>query len=236
MNKIKEYDKKINEYKIKLSEYLNSIDFKPVELVELDDFDIIEPLLYYDLREEALFLLEQHNIKINDLSIGYSLSHSQGDGFNFVGHFEFKRYKNYNVRIEKSPYCRYEHSKSTNIYIEDEKGEEAREDIYKYFEDIYFNVCDKCKESGYSIIEEEYTRQQVFYTISKKADFLESYDLENEYIELKEEDLSNDKYKEYVKLFYYGTYSGDKFICIRDFDLNIKEFTNTTVKEYKVFE
>lgn len=122
-----------------------------------------------DLTEICKDELSQNDIKINKLEIGYSLSYCQGDGFNFIGSFNWQ---NYLIHIKKSTH-HYEHKRTTDILIMDENGEdifnslesEKAQNIFNEFQEIYFKICDNCEKHGYAIIEdiqsEEYIKENI---------------------------------------------------------------------------
>ena len=63
------------------------------------------------------------------------------------------KWKNYNVFIEHQGH--YYHSNSKNIVIETIHGNEAKEEVYKAFEEVYKKICDTQEKQGYSEIEHE---------------------------------------------------------------------------------
>ena len=108
------------------------------------------PFLEENLTESCKALLQENKVKYNgDLRLGYSLSYSKGDGLNFIGNFEWKKY---HIKITHS--WRYSSASSSDIIIMDEEGEEIdNEKISKQFEDIYLDICDKLEKEGYAEIE-----------------------------------------------------------------------------------
>lgn len=130
-----------------------------------------------DLEESLSERLEENNIKIlNDFKLYYSLGYCQGDGACFIGLFNWK---NYIISIKHNGH--YYHKRSTNINIETEEGEEAPEEVYKEFEDLYFSLCDEIENLGYKIIEEEQSEEYIKENIeTNEYTFRETGELENE--------------------------------------------------------
>ena len=107
-------------------------------------------MLSDDLKESCKMFLDENKIKYNDdLNLGYSLSYSQGDGLNFTGNFEWKKYL---IKITHS--WRYSFASSSDIVIMDEEGEEINDEkIEKQFKDLYLDICKKLENEGYGVIE-----------------------------------------------------------------------------------
>jgi hypothetical protein len=141
----------IEEKTIKVYEY-NDLNEKAKEKAlnwfrENNNYDFLSDDLEEDLKE----LLRVNKISFDEsLKIYYSLSYSQGDGFCFEGDFE---YKDYQINIKNSGH--YSHKNSVNIEITKEDGEDAKEEIYKEFKNIFDDICDELEKIGYSYIESE---------------------------------------------------------------------------------
>ena len=141
----------IEERTIKVYEY-NDLNEKAKEKAlnwfrENNNYDFLSDDLEEDLKE----LLRVNKISFDEsLKIYYSLSYSQGDGFCFEGDFE---YKDYQINIKNSGH--YSHKNSVNIEITKEDGEDAKEEIYKEFKNIFDDICDQLEKVGYSYIESE---------------------------------------------------------------------------------
>tara|TARA_R100000049_G_C1877953_1_gene35339 strand:- start:59 stop:565 length:507 start_codon:yes stop_codon:yes gene_type:complete len=141
----------IEEKTIKVYEY-NDLNEKAKEKAlnwfrENNNYDFLSDNLEEDLKE----LLRVNKISFDEsLKIYYSLSYSQGDGFCFEGDFE---YKDYQINIKNSGH--YSHKNSVNIEITKEDGEDAKEEIYKEFKNIFDDICDELEKIGYSYIESE---------------------------------------------------------------------------------
>ena len=104
------------------------------------------PFLSEDLTESCKEYLKENDCNYSDIKLYYSLSNCQGDGLCFTG------------EIEKNGKClkiqhtgRYYHSKSVNMIYWDEEGNNIEE--VKELKDIYFDICNKLENEGYSIIE-----------------------------------------------------------------------------------
>jgi len=115
------------------------------------------PFFNEDLKESCRCLLDQYKIKYNDdLSLGYSLSYSQGDGLNFQGTFKWK-----NTDIKISHTWRYPFAEASYITMYDKNGDEiisksARieqiDDYNKFinkFIKIYLHICNELEKEGY---------------------------------------------------------------------------------------
>ena len=141
----------IEERTIKVYEY-NDLNEKAKEKAlnwfrENNNYDFLSDNLEEDLKE----LLRVNKISFDEsLKIYYSLSYSQGDGFCFEGDFE---YKDYQINIKNSGH--YSHKNSVKIEITKEDGEDAKEEIYKEFKNIFDDICDELEKIGYSYIESE---------------------------------------------------------------------------------
>lgn len=87
-----------------------------------------------------------------DPDVRYSLSHCQGDGFMFVGEFEFKGYL---VRVSHSDphyYHKYTAQMDWPEFVGEEK-EAEEEKIAEEWLEIYRAICDEMEEKGYQHIE-----------------------------------------------------------------------------------
>jgi len=108
-----------------------------------------------DLNEELNILLEENGVKpTGETELRYSLSCCQGDGVSFTGNFKFKGF-DFIVEVLSNLYS---HSQTTHIttadeYDDDDITEELKEIIEKEFKNIYYEICDKIEEIGYSYIE-----------------------------------------------------------------------------------
>jgi hypothetical protein len=98
------------------------------------------PFLTEEIKQYLLEKLEEKKIKVinNDLKICYSLSHSQGDGLQFVGWFEWR-----GQTIQIKPSGHYSHSYCTEISTENKK-----------FIDLYHLICKDAEKFGYEMIED----------------------------------------------------------------------------------
>ncbi|MAG77177.1 MAG: hypothetical protein CL811_10515 [Colwelliaceae bacterium] len=109
------------------------------------------PFLYENLEEDLKIVLKDSKIRIvSDFKLFYSLSHCQGDGLCFVGVFDWKHYKVYIEHIGN-----YYHSNSVKIVIETRFGNEAKEEVYKKFTEMYKELCDGLEKRGYDEIDWE---------------------------------------------------------------------------------
>ncbi len=108
------------------------------------------PFLSDDLTESCKTLLEGNKIQYNnDLNLGYSLSCCQGDGLNFTGNFQWKKY---DIKITHS--WRYPFASSSDISIVNEEGEDIENvKIREQFKNIYLNICNELEKEGYGILE-----------------------------------------------------------------------------------
>lgn len=146
------------------------------DLMNLGDF------LYNGLADELDFLtrkeLEKNKIKIvkdNEFKVYYSLSHRQGDGIQFNGVFEWMyRKKEYTVKIKQS--WHYYHSNCVNLFITDsDTGDEATEEVYKCFKNIFDSICEKVEKQGYKFISSCESEENISeLCINNEFEFLEN--------------------------------------------------------------
>lgn len=130
---------------------------KEVQGKVIENFYVLEdyPFLEDYLNERLVEILKENNITIDNVSINYSLSYSQGDGFCFMGEFEKD---NKTIKITKSNY-NYSHYKTVNIdiYKDDEDGyrelEDEDEDYFDNFKALYKDICYALEKIGYAEIE-----------------------------------------------------------------------------------
>ena len=99
-----------------------------------------------DLTESCKEYLTKNECAFRDIKLYYSLSHSQGDGLCFIGEIE-KDGKC--MKIQHTGRCY--HSKSVSMIYWDEEGNNI--DEVQELKDIYFDICNKLENEGYSIIE-----------------------------------------------------------------------------------
>ena len=119
-----------------------------------NDFDFLEDVLRGRLND----VLNENHIKINDLTLRYSLSYNQGDGFSFIGDFV---YKNNCVTIRKGHLANfYCHSGTNDIEILD-KNDEENEELEKEFSELYVNICKELEKYGYEVIEDENNEETI---------------------------------------------------------------------------
>ena len=149
---------------------------KTIKLFEFGELkkDIQERVLqYFRNNEEFSFLeenlkeclgesLKRHKIKeIEKIEMRYSLSYFQGDGFSFIGLFEWKKYS---IKIELGNLSNlYYHSNTTNIFIENENGEEPKnyEELEREFNKIYQDICKDLEKIGYDLIEKATSEETI---------------------------------------------------------------------------
>jgi len=108
------------------------------------------PMLTDNLNETLKELLKENKIKeTGETKLTYSLSYSQGDGLNFTGNFEWKKYT---IKITHT--WRYEFASSSDITVMDENGEEINsEKVEKQFKSIYLDICNELEKQGYAELE-----------------------------------------------------------------------------------
>jgi len=103
-----------------------------------------------DLTEQLKDLLKKNKITGDVDNLYYSLGYCQGDGAMFEGTFEWRTYT---VSIKHSG--RYYHSNSKVIDITDNQfNEDATEEVYQEFENLYHSICKTLEDSGYKWIED----------------------------------------------------------------------------------
>lgn len=98
--------------------------------------------------------LEENGIKAtSDPDVRYSLSHSQGDGFMFIGDFE---YNGNAVKITWRDHM-YTHSRTAGFNYDTDAmdgSETMTEKHQTIFEDLYRSICKEMEETGYDYIEQ----------------------------------------------------------------------------------
>ena len=99
-----------------------------------------------DLTESCKEYLKENDCNYSGIKLYYSLSNCQGDGLCFIGEVE----KN-GKRLKLSHNSRYCHAHSVNMEFYDENGDET--DEIQELKNIYFDICKKLEDEGYSIIE-----------------------------------------------------------------------------------
>ncbi len=156
---------------------------KDIQEKVLQHFRDTEEYLFLEdnLKESLKESLKRYKIKeIKEFEMRYSLGGSQGDGFSFIGLFEWK---GYSVKIEVSSSCHnYCHSNSTNTFIENENGEEPKnyEDLERKFNKIYQDICKDLEKIGYSFIEDSTSDETIKENIeANEYTFRENGEMEN---------------------------------------------------------
>lgn len=118
-----------------------------IEHNENNDYYFLEE----DLSEYLKQLLEENGIKSDDVKLEYDLSYCQGDGVNFEGNFEYK-----NINFDIKDNC-------INYFMDNDENDALKIDfidaIYTEFKEVYKEICDKIKKSGYSQIEYELSEE-----------------------------------------------------------------------------
>jgi uncharacterized protein with ATP-grasp and redox domains len=171
----------MKEKKIKIYEFKELK--KEVQEKVLNDFKQYEDFFYLEenLTELLKDVLTANKIKINDLKIRYSLNCCQGDGFSFIGSFEWL---DYNVNITLGHLSNlYNHSNTTDIYITDCEGEEIEDEkIINEFSELYQDICRKLEQEGYNIIEDALKDETIIKNIEtneyyfRKSGEIESFE------------------------------------------------------------
>lgn len=128
--------------------------------------------------------LDERGIKYDDsIDVRYSLSYCQGDGFMFLGTFEWKKYTVY-ISHNNS---RYYHSKTASIEIHEtdnlgfDIGDDYEPKVYDELETIYHAICKEMEQAGYNHI--EWTMSEEYFLDACEANlytFREDGTIENE--------------------------------------------------------
>lgn len=100
-----------------------------------------------DLLESCKEYLREKECTYYDIKVFYSLCNCQGDGLVFEG--EVYNKEGETMRLKHTG--RYYHSKSVNMEFFNTEGNEV--DEIQSLKNIYFEICNKLEEEGYSIIE-----------------------------------------------------------------------------------
>ena len=96
----------------------------------------------------------------DSIDVWYSLSHSQGDGFMFIGELYWKKYT-VNIKHSESRYC---HSNTALITVLEKSGKYAEyplvatQKTHDEFETMYHAICKTMEAIGYEQI--EYTENE----------------------------------------------------------------------------
>ncbi len=118
------------------------------DFIDAEDFEFLQD----DLKEFVEAELTDKGIKIADDSafeVYYSLTHSQGDGFQFVGRFEWRDNFYFITSIG-----RYFHSQAVRISATTKEGNYTIvEKEINRFRAVYDEICKKAEDYGYSVID-----------------------------------------------------------------------------------
>lgn len=117
------------ELMVELDNYLD-------ELLEQNDIQVIQDLKGYESKHAKIY---------------YSLGYSQGDGAMFEGVFMWGKLV---ARVKQSGHYYHFNSKEIELTDSTRDGEEATEEEYKAFDDLYVSICKKLEKRGYETIED----------------------------------------------------------------------------------
>jgi hypothetical protein len=164
---VKAHDRKGKQEYIKVPVY--SIDNAPLSLKEkiLDKYRDINDLINAEQLEEDLHdsLLEELKkfkiVPLGEIKTGYSLSYSQGDGFNFTGNVKFK---GKSISISRGS-TQYQHERSTVIEADEENEKVNLAEVMNNFREIYYQICKKMEDLGYKIDEINRSDEEVAETL-----------------------------------------------------------------------
>ncbi len=117
-----------------------------------NDFAFLSEDLMFNLEEKLL----ENKIESFKVKHYFSLSYCQGDGYVFIGNFKFK---GYNVDVIYKG--RYYHFNSKELRAYDNEVNEAPEEIYKEFEELFIKICKEMETLGYEIIEAENNKNYI---------------------------------------------------------------------------
>lgn len=126
------------------------------------------PWMTNDMKERLMELLDENNIKAgaDRIKCYYSLSHCQGDGFQFVGHMSWGKYK-----IEIKSNGRYCNSYCTEFEILDTSKEDWPDvcgngkNVYTKFKKLYHSICKQMEDYGYKYIEDQLSDKTITGTL-----------------------------------------------------------------------
>jgi len=118
---------------------------------ENNQFDFLEDNLSEYLNE----LLEEAKIN-GEAKLYYDLSYCQGDGVNFEGNFE---YKGVNINVGDNGSIEAEADEDDEDELKNDLTEVLSEEAEAEFIEVYKEICDKIKKSGYSQIEYEQSEE-----------------------------------------------------------------------------
>lgn len=215
-------------------ESLKDIPFIKVALkadVNVSDY----PFLEENLKDRLTEILIKKGYSIKNINIGYSLSYSQGDGFNFVG--EITNKKGVTFLIKKINF-HYEHEQTTTqeivlkdgVYFGDLTDKQQLSLTKRYlkpFEEEYINICLDLKKLGYEIIEGIEEAKVL------ESGFFEFCELNN----IEQDDLFNFEYAtEPEKDFILIADSGNtnlKGLWIKNIKIKTSDFVKAEITEYQ---
>ena len=135
------------------------IQEKVIEEFRNNELFMDYPFMNEYMNEYLNELLKENKIK-GKAELFYSLSYCQGDGCCFQGVFDWKQYE---VGIQHRG--NYYHSRSVEIIIKTRHGNEAKDEIYTQFRELFEKICDKIEKCGYSYIEAEQDSENIAETI-----------------------------------------------------------------------
>ena len=152
-----------------------------------DDFCFLSE----DLKELLIDDLNTQNIKHDNITINYSLSYCQGDGFCFQGYIEtdkarFKithsgHYYHYNSK-EIDLICLFKGKEKQEVYSDEFTEEDYKvvEELVKSFNIWYVDLCKEMENIGYQCIEnqeEENILRQGFEDWKEQNDIISDFEL-----------------------------------------------------------
>lgn len=119
------------------------------------------PFLTEAMTEHALDLLAENKIEANNVKVFYSLTYCQGDGamIEMTG-----KWGKFYFQVKQSGHYYHYNSKVINLTV-DETGEDADEEDYDEFNELYIDICQKLARYGYDYIEDEDKDERVDETI-----------------------------------------------------------------------
>lgn len=205
--------------------------------IEINLIDHYHDNLEFELKERLDIELEDEKIYCDKPTLRYNLSCSQGSGlsWNGSGYFIYKKQKYY-FNVSEGHLSNYYSHKYTNSFsITTINDNEAKDEVYKYFKDLYYNICDKIEKIGYELIELEEIENYKFtyfnelmhkYSIDKEFEYDYLVLTDDEYNKLTDEDK-----KKYIKF----TDKSETYFELYVMNLKLDKFKIEDKHEYNTF-
>jgi len=220
-------------------EKINTIKLKDLigeSKIKIKLMDHYHSDLELDIKVELSNILDDNKITCNNAELRYDLSYSQGSGLSWIGSGKFIHNKQiyfFNISLgNNSNY--YSHKYTTSIEISTNHGNSAKKEIYEYFKELYYNICDELEKFGYESIR---LREIKDYKISLGAELFNKYDIEDDfdfeylYLILTDDEynaLTEDEKKNYIQ------FTDKSEVCFELYikNISIEKYFNKEIHEF----